>query len=92
MGKLFEVDKISYGYKNSLPIIKDISFSIGKGELFTILGPNGAGKSTLLNCVAGLFQPTSGEILFNGEAIAKGQEPKRWLMYRKIVLMFMDML
>lgn len=52
MKKLLEVDYISYGYNGSSPIVKDISFTIEKGELFTILGPNGAGKSTLLNCIA----------------------------------------
>lgn len=71
MRKLLEVSHISYGYKNSLPIIKDISFSIGRGELFAILGPNGAGKSTLLNCIAGLFQPTNGHVLLDGEDISK---------------------
>lgn len=76
MEKLLEVNKITYGYKNSLPIIKDISFSIDKGELFTILGPNGAGKSTLLNCIAGLFQPINGQILLEGEDIGK-LSPKR---------------
>ncbi len=69
MRKLFEVNKVSYKYKNSLTIIKDISFSIEKGEVFTILGPNGAGKSTLLNCIAGIFQPLSGQILLDGEDI-----------------------
>lgn len=76
MEKLLEVNHISYGYKKSSLIIKDISFSIGKGELFTILGPNGAGKSTLLNCIAGLFQTNNGQILLEGEDIEK-ISPKR---------------
>lgn len=71
MEKLLEVNHISYGYKSSSPIIKDISFSIEKGEIFTILGPNGAGKSTLLNCIAGLFQTNNGQILLEGQDIAK---------------------
>lgn len=69
MEKLLEVNNITYGYKNSSPVIKDISFSIGRGELFTILGPNGAGKSTLLNCIAGLSKTNNGQILFEGENI-----------------------
>jgi len=71
MKKLLEVDYISYGYNGSSPIVKDISFTIEKGELFTILGPNGAGKSTLLNCIAGLFEPTKGQILLDGEDVTK---------------------
>ncbi|MDS0525808.1 ABC transporter ATP-binding protein [Clostridium sp. SHJSY1] len=71
MGKLLEVNNISYGYKSSSTIIKDISFSIEEGEIFTILGPNGAGKSTLLNCIAGLFQTNNGQILLEGKDIIK---------------------
>ena len=59
------------GIKILKAIIKDISFAIEKGELFTILGPNGAGKSTLLNCIAGLFEPANGQILLDSEDLRK---------------------
>ena len=61
--------------------LKDISFSIKKGEVHALLGENGAGKSTLLNILHGVFTATSGEILLDGkpanysspyEAIEKG--------------------
>lgn len=45
--------------------IKSISFSINRGEFVSVLGPSGCGKSTLLKIVAGLLNPTSGEIFFN---------------------------
>jgi branched-chain amino acid transport system ATP-binding protein len=47
----------------------DVSFSLDKGELLGLIGPNGAGKTTLFNCIAGLFPPTSGRILFNSEDV-----------------------
>ena len=42
--------------------LKDISFSLKKGELLTVLGPSGCGKTTLLNIAAGFLRPTSGNI------------------------------
>ncbi|HMK36814.1 MAG TPA: ABC transporter ATP-binding protein [Desulfomonilaceae bacterium] len=48
---------------------QDISFAVGSGELLGLIGPNGAGKSTLFNCLAGLYAPTSGRILFKGREV-----------------------
>jgi len=47
----------------------DVSFSLEKGELLGLIGPNGAGKTTLFNCIAGMFPPTSGRIVFDGEDV-----------------------
>ena len=55
--------------------LKDISFTLKKGELLTVLGPSGCGKTTLLNIAAGFLQPTSGKItLGNNEIISPGVE------------------
>src|SRR5262245_49651916 len=43
-------------------VLDDVDFTIRDGEFFTLLGPSGCGKSTTLNCIAGLEQPTSGQI------------------------------
>lgn len=48
---------------------KDINLKVKKGEIHALLGENGAGKSTLMNMLCGLLQPTSGEILVNGESV-----------------------
>ena len=71
MNKLLEVQHVRYSYKESRTILKDISFSIERGQLITLLGPNGAGKSTLLNCIAGLFKPDSGTIPLDGKELHK---------------------
>ncbi len=52
---------LSFG---GIEALKDISFSINNGEIFSIIGPNGAGKSSLLNCINGLYHPQKGKIIF----------------------------
>lgn len=51
-------------------VLKDLSFSIEKGDFLVITGPSGSGKTTLLNCISGLEKITSGQILFEGEDLA----------------------
>lgn len=46
--------------------VNDVSLSIPKGSFFGLLGPNGAGKSTIIQCITGISQPTSGQILIDG--------------------------
>ena len=52
-------------------ILKDINFTVKKGDVTTIIGPSGSGKSTLLRCLNLLETPTSGDILFHGQNIEK---------------------
>lgn len=54
-----------------LKILSDISFDVYKGELLALIGPNGAGKTSLLNCISGIYNPTGGQILFNGMDLAR---------------------
>lgn len=54
---------------NGKEILRDISLTIPDGALTVITGPNGGGKSTLAKLIAGIITPTSGKILFDGEAI-----------------------
>jgi branched-chain amino acid transport system ATP-binding protein len=46
--------------------VNDVSFDVQKGEVFTLIGPNGAGKTTVFNLISRLYQPTAGEIHFEG--------------------------
>jgi len=49
-----------------VPVLHDISFSVPRGQTMAIIGPNGVGKSTLLHMVAGLVEPSSGNVIVNG--------------------------
>lgn len=49
--------------------LSDMSFTVNKGDIFGIIGPNGAGKTTIFNMITGVYQVTSGDVLFNGESI-----------------------
>jgi ABC-type lipopolysaccharide export system ATPase subunit len=55
--------------------VKDISFTIGRGEIFGLLGPNGAGKSTTINIMCGYLEPTSGDTLIDGQSVTR--EPRK---------------
>jgi len=52
-----------------LKAVSDFNFHIDKGELVGLIGPNGAGKTTAFNLFTGVYQPTTGEITFNGKSI-----------------------
>jgi NitT/TauT family transport system ATP-binding protein len=48
-----------------------LTFSVAKGEFICVVGPSGAGKTTLLKCLAGLLEPTGGEVLLDGQAVRR---------------------
>jgi simple sugar transport system ATP-binding protein len=56
--------------------LEDINFQLGQNEIVGLLGDNGAGKSTLIKIITGYYQPTSGEILFNGKKVDNLTVPK----------------
>lgn len=61
--------KIYQDGDRSVEAIRDVTFSLRKGELVCIVGPSGAGKTTLLRCIAGLLAPTSGEVVLAGKPV-----------------------
>ena len=62
------VEHLSGGYED-VPIVKDISFTVGKGKILGILGPNGSGKSTLLKVMSGILPAVEGTISIDGKSI-----------------------
>lgn len=49
--------------------VRDLTFDLGKNELTCLVGPSGSGKTTLLKCIAGLLEPTSGEVILDGKIV-----------------------
>ena len=64
---MLQLNSIAFSY--DFPIFKNVSFEIGEGEIIGIVGNSGAGKTTLLKVIAGLIDPSCGEVLFEGEKV-----------------------
>ena len=58
------------GHGRSVEALRELTFSVEAGELVCVVGPSGCGKTTLLRCVAGLLEPTAGEVLLEGTQVA----------------------
>ena len=69
---VLELNHVKKSFNNgTLHVLKDISLSVGKGEVVAIIGPSGSGKSTLLRCATLLTDMDSGELLYMGDYAAK---------------------
>ena len=66
---MIEIQDLKKVYENGFEALKDIDLEIPDGALVTLLGPSGCGKSTILNIIAGILDPTGGDILFDGQSI-----------------------
>jgi ABC-type Fe3+/spermidine/putrescine transport system ATPase subunit len=65
---LLEVTSLSKSFDGT-PVLQDVSFTVGDGEIVCLLGPSGCGKTTLLRVIAGLEEPDSGYIAFRGKRL-----------------------
>ncbi len=68
MDTVIDIQRLSKSFGNH-EVLKDIHFSVNKGEVVCIIGSSGSGKSTLLRCVNLLEKPSGGKIIYNGENI-----------------------
>ncbi|MED1605438.1 ABC transporter ATP-binding protein [Cytobacillus kochii] len=78
---MIEVNKIYHSFeigkkekKTVIPVLKDVSFQINKGEIVSIVGKSGSGKSTLLNIISGFIKPTDGEVKINNQTVTELSE------------------
>ena len=82
---LLEVENISKTYgsgETAVKALKDVSFSVPKGEYVAIVGESGSGKSTLLNMIGALDTPTSGKVLIDGKDIF-GMNDRKLTIFRR---------
>ena len=73
---MLKIENITGGYIN-IPVLKNISFEVGDGELIGLIGLNGAGKSTTINEIIGLLTPYQGQISIDGLTLAQNQAEYR---------------
>ncbi len=66
--KQLQVSNLSMRF-GGIEALKEISFSVRKGDIYSIIGPNGAGKTTLFNCINRIYRAQEGSILFEGEEV-----------------------
>jgi len=85
-----EVKNLSFAYpsgENEKDILKNVSFTISKGERIIIVGENGSGKTTLSKIIAGVYEPKSGEVLYDGTNM---QDFERESFYRRFSVISQD--
>lgn len=85
MENIIEVKNLNKDFKG-FKAVDDVSFNVGKGQIFAFLGPNGAGKTTLIKMLTTLLHPTSGNILIDGKNPIKEQDAVR----RAFSIVFQD--
>ena len=66
--KILEVDDVTLKF-GGLTALDQVSMHIDQGEIFGLIGPNGAGKTTCFNVITGVYQPTSGQVRFQGSSL-----------------------
>jgi branched-chain amino acid transport system ATP-binding protein len=67
---VLEIDELSAGYAGA-EVIRNVSITVGRGEVVALFGPNGAGKTTTLRAISGIIRPSHGTITFRGADLAK---------------------
>ena len=79
---ILSVENISMQFGGVLAV-NDLSLKVDENEIVALIGPNGAGKTTAFNCITGIYEPTSGRIIFNNETVLasspRGKQKKTFL-------------
>ena len=86
---VLEVRDLTYKYHNGTVAIENINMQINRGEKVAVIGSNGAGKSTLLSHFNGLKEPTSGEILIEGQKM-EYDKPSLMKIRQKVGVVFQN--
>ncbi len=82
-----EFQNVSFSYDDGVPVLKDVSFKVSKGDKVAVVGGNGAGKTTLIKLLCGLYEPASGKVLINGMDLAQANKGK---YFKEIAAIFQD--
>ena len=80
-GSLIEARGVHKAFGQT-PALRGANVTVRQGEIFAIMGPSGSGKSTLLHCLAGIFTPDAGDVLFDGQVVNAMSEADRTKLRR----------
>ena len=89
-GAVLSIRNLRKEYRPGQPVLKNITLDLDARGVTAIIGPSGTGKSTLIRCINRLVDPTSGEILFEGQDLAKLGGPALRMARRRIGMVFQE--
>ena len=78
------------GGRRTLSAVDRVSLAVGRGETLGLIGESGSGKTTLGRCLLGIYKPSAGRVLFDGDDIASFRPPERHRFHRRAQLVFQD--
>ena len=84
---LLQVERLCFAY-GERPILKDLRFSMGRGEVLAVMGGSGVGKTTILRLLAGLLRPTDGRVEVLGEDLSQANQAALYAVRRRMGLLF----
>jgi len=87
MQPVIEVRDLDLGY-DDYAVMRNLSFSVNKGDIFIVMGINGCGKSTLLKSLIGLRAPTKGKVLYSGNSFWDGDETEQHNIMRRFGVLY----
>ncbi|MEW5941565.1 MAG: ATP-binding cassette domain-containing protein, partial [Chloroflexota bacterium] len=87
---MLQVRNITKIYEGGVQALADVSFEVPKGQFLAVIGLSGSGKSTLLRCINRLIEPTSGQIMWNGQDVTAASPEELRRIRRKIGMVFQN--
>ncbi len=83
-----EIDRVTFGYDPSRPILSDLSLKFQRGRVTSILGGSGCGKTTLMRLVAGVHATDRGRVVFDGEVVDVRNREQLYRLRRRLGMLF----
>jgi len=84
---VIEVRNLDLSYDDYV-VMRNLNFSVRKGDIFLVMGGSGCGKSTLLKALIGLNEPAGGEVLYNGKNFWQADDTERQMMMRRFGVLY----
>ncbi|MCY7315370.1 MAG: ATP-binding cassette domain-containing protein [Rubrivivax sp.] len=83
-----EIDRVTFGYDASRPILSDISLTFARGKVTAILGGSGCGKTTLLRLIGGVHRTNKGRVIVDGQVVDTRNREQLYRLRRRLGMLF----